>query len=133
MDSRHETREQELLNELIEGINIYILDNLDEIIIRDKLLNDMKIISRCIYAYANMPVNVDDFISRKNLLSVDVVHLPKLAEEDLTQGRRKQSLADTLARIESVICVSPCEDYFHRQFKVEIQRLINKHAEVWQI
>jgi len=128
MDSRHESLEQEILNELIDGINIYILDNLDEIIVRDKLLDDMKAISKCIYDYAEMPVDVDDFLSKKNFLSIDLVHLPKLNDEAAFKTfATKNDFAKIVEDIDTVICVRNTEDYYTRKFKDDMQRLLSKY------
>ena len=127
MDSRHESLEQEILNELIESINIYILDNLDEIIVRDRLLEDMKDISRCIYNYAEMEIDVDEYLSKKNILSIDIVHLPKLNGETSRIFARKNDFAKIVADISSVVCVNNTEDYYYRMFKDEIHRLLRKY------
>lgn len=134
MDSRHEIIEEEMLNELIDGINIYILDNLDEIIVRERLINDMKTISRYIYEYAHMKVNVDDFLSKKNFLSIDIVHLPKVNGESVYRPvNSRNDFSKIVENINSVICVNCMEDYYSRRFKDDMQRLISKYKSLSKV
>ena len=128
MDSRHESHELEILNELIDSINIYILDNLDEIVIRDKLLLHMRDISKYIYDYAHIQIDVNEFISKKNLLSIDIVHLPKLPEEALFPHNGNGKFHKMLEEIHSIVDVNASEDYYVRKFKDELQRLLRKYS-----
>ena len=128
MDSRHESEEQEILNELIDSINIYILDNLDEILVRESLLEDIKSVSRSIYAYAQISIDVEDYLSKKNFLSIDVVCLPKINDAAiLKNGANTVSFSKVFEDLHAMTCSGTSEDYFRRNFKSDIQRLLNKH------
>lgn len=85
MDPRHESFKQGLLNHIINTINLYIRDNTDAIVQSPFLLNAVRGICKRIYAYLGVPVDVDEIISRQNLLSIDVVMLP--AVEDPEAGK----------------------------------------------
>lgn len=80
MDSRHESLEQETLNELIDLINVYLRDNIDDVLTDERLNHDIREVAQYIYEYARYPINLGSMLSRKNLLSIDVVPLPKIDE-----------------------------------------------------
>lgn len=80
MDSRHESFEQETMNQCIELMNDYICKNTDELASKESLREDMRIISQYIYHFSHLPVDVDAVFSKKNLLSVDIISLPLIEE-----------------------------------------------------
>jgi hypothetical protein len=100
VDSRHESLDQEVLNHLICCINNYVKNNLDEIVVNDHLLNEMKIISQYIYGYVQMPLDLEHLFSKKNFLSIDIVFLPLIDE---VNNENQHNLRMLIANISSTI------------------------------
>ncbi len=82
MDARHEPFQQEILNQLITTINIYIKNNTDKLVITATLHKAIKDICRHIYLYSKRDVDVDGILSKHNLLSIDVVFFPLVVVEN---------------------------------------------------
>jgi len=101
MDSRHQSIEQELLNNLVYTINHYIVDNIDDFIEQDDLQAEFKEISFHIYAYAKQWVDIEGIFSKKNLLSIDTVLLPEVDEEFI--GCANGDFAQVVKDIEDII------------------------------
>lgn len=76
MDPRHQSFKQGLLNELIGLINDYMHDHVDQLVQNEVLLIYLREICRLIYSYLDLKVDVEGILSRKNLLSIDMVLLP---------------------------------------------------------
>lgn len=99
MDPRHESRELEILNEIIHFINHYIQQHAEEILAREKLRNDIKKIAKIIYHYAHKWIDVEGVFSNRNFLSIDVVLLPAITDVFISQSH----FTEIVKNIESVI------------------------------
>src|SRR5262245_46088474 len=80
MDSRHELFIQELLNQLITTINQYIIEKTDDLLIHQVAIDEIKEIAFSIFNYLPMDVDVEGILTKKNLLSIDIVAFPHIDE-----------------------------------------------------
>lgn len=80
MDARHETFQQEILNQVISTINQYIKNNTDDLLLDNILQDQIKEISKHIYLYSKIAVDVEGILSKHNLLSIDVVLFPLILD-----------------------------------------------------
>jgi hypothetical protein len=76
MDPRHESFAQALFNKIIDCINQYIQENMEVVIEDNSLRDDIAHIAKNIYQYAEIWVDVDNILSKKNFLSTDRISLP---------------------------------------------------------
>jgi hypothetical protein len=113
MDSRHEAHEQEILNSIINFINRYIQENIEEIIKKDHLRHNIKIIATAIYEYAQMWIDVEGVLSNKNFLSVDVVLLPPLHDSYVPQAK----FSEVIENINSVLQNDRSDGNFYQGIK----------------
>ena len=80
MDPRHEPIKQEILNQLIAAINLYLKENTDTFLQNSVLQQQLKKICQAIYACLKVPLQIEEIFSAKNLLSIDVVYLPEIRD-----------------------------------------------------
>lgn len=120
MDPRHESLSQEMLNQFIHLMNNYVRQNTDEVVTHDRLREDMKRMALYIYDYAHMRVDVEAMLSKKNLLSVDIVPLPSVNE--LTT--REKDFATVLRVLEKMLAKSRRESPFYSK----AQEILAVHA-----
>lgn len=85
MDSRHESFKEALLNKIITLINVYIQNHTDQYIENTLLQTQIHRICQQIYQYLGMQVDVSGVLSKHNLLSVDVVLFPLIADTESNQ------------------------------------------------
>lgn len=97
MDPRHESRAQEILNQIIELINQLLRETPADVISNP----DIKTIAHLIYDYAQMKVDVDDTLAKHNLLSVDMVLLPHI--EELITNVSIKPFSQFFASVETVL------------------------------
>lgn len=123
MDPRHQSIAQETLNELVDLINKYVRDSTDEVLAKQELHNDMRKISKYIYQYADMKVDVDGILSTKNILSIDTVLLPNL---DKVLIQDKNSFMQVVDYIQSVL-IDLDNSNRSPHFAAEVSKILNKY------
>lgn len=129
MDSRHESIDQEILNRFIAFINQFISANIDEILIKEWLANDIKRISSAIYAYAHMDVDVVDIIAKENFLSLDMIVLPSVDDATLCSIERKNSdFVHLLGEIHTIATKRNNVDMGEHQFYAEMQKILASYS-----
>jgi len=125
MDSRHITLAQQISNEIIKFINRYVQDNTDDILLQHDLVEDIKDISKCLYEYADMTVDVENIFSKKNMLSIDTVFLPYIEEGN---SYKQQNTMDYVEFIEHVKShVSDRESEGNDEFYDQIFKILSRY------
>ncbi|MBX3708785.1 MAG: hypothetical protein KIT56_08605 [Gammaproteobacteria bacterium] len=103
MDPRHESFQEELLNQLITIINCYLKNNIDTIVVNQRLQDQIKNICNKIYPYLGLKVDVDGILSKHNLLSIDVVFFPKVTDPEANKIFREDAFLTLIDEIYSII------------------------------
>jgi len=103
MDSRHESYKQEVLNQLISVINAYIKDNTDNVVVDYVVQTQIKEICKSIYQYVGAEIDIDGILSKKNLLSIDVVLLPMVADPEATVVLTQSDFAKVVEKIKLIL------------------------------
>ncbi len=89
MDARHESLEQEAVNDMIHFINDYLCDHTDEILLDEPMRDEMKHLVTYLYEAVHQSVRVDDIFSKKNILSFDRILLPTMDEMVIARNGRR--------------------------------------------
>jgi hypothetical protein len=121
MDARHITLAQQISNEIIQFINRYVQDNTDDILSQHDLLEDLKEISKCLYEYADMTVDVESIFSKRNILSIDTVFLPHIEEGNLYKQRNTVDYMEFIEHVKSHVSDRESEgndDFYDHVFKI---------------
>lgn len=126
MDSRHESLEQEILNELIDLINGYVRDNLDDVLTDERLNQDIKKVAQYVYDYARLYIDLDSMLSKKNLLSIDVVPFPKIEELIIPDIEIKHDFAAMIDGIKSVVIDHYPEPVCDQQFHSCVREIVSR-------
>lgn len=125
MDPRHESLEQELLNDLINLLNQYIQEQTDELLEKPELCKELKEIADYIYSHVKLNVEVDEIFSKKNFLSIDIVPLPFLGEEMLMQAHSPKD-PQKIIKATQTIMANYADSYLHDAHH-EINNILRKY------
>lgn len=87
MDPRHVSLEIHLFNQIISFINTYREEHLDEMMLDEKLLAEIKNICTLIYSCVHLWRDMNTLLSKKNLLSIDTVPLTLISTEAVIDQR----------------------------------------------
>jgi len=127
MDTRYESKEQILLNELIGLANRYGVLELDAC---PQLLKLMQALLEKVYRYAEMDVDVSALLAKHNRLSVDVLLLPMIDELFINQARQDE-YQTLLTHLAEILQQYTLDDAFSVGFLVEIKQLLNNDLSIF--
>ena len=127
MDPRHETLAQEISNELIISMNKYIQENLDEVLLDQELCENMQLIGQLLYFHADMQIDIEQIISKKNFLSLYTVFLPLIEQTPLLT---KKSLIDLSQLLDQIALIAESNlESDNAEFYENILKCLSRHKQ----
>ncbi len=125
MDPRHESLEREILNQLIMIVNRYIEENIDDLLNDEIIQREIKTICKMIYGFVGMNIDVDGFLSKHNLLSIDVVLFPLLANVAESRFHSSEKFPDLIAHLKMLIDEHEEMDELNENIERILERVTN--------
>jgi|GEM_PF-5346697 hypothetical protein len=119
MDSRHESFKEGLLNHLINVINGFVQANTDSILANELLCGKISDICERIYEYLGVNIDIEDILSKHNLLSIDVVLFPTIADPEAGKILRETDFRNLISEIRLITQIndslSPSDDLLRKE------------------
>lgn len=103
MDPRHEPLKEAFLNHLITTINFYIQQHLNDLVNHPDVIHEIDCIAREIYRYLGIKVDVEAILSRHNLLSIDVVLFPSVADTEANKILTDEAFKKLVSEIKLIL------------------------------
>ena len=116
MDPRHESKEQLIINKIITLVNQFLMQQSTLLYTNFSIFQIIRDLTMHLYHFAELSIDVDSVLAKRNLLSLDAVLFPTITELTLSDEKKQQFLE---------LCQS-IQNLSNKNENVDLSQFINK-------
>ena len=116
MDPRHESKEQLIINKIITLVNQFLMQQSTLLYTNFSIFQIIRDLTMHLYHFAELSIDVDSVLAKRNLLSLDAVLFPTITELTLSDEKKLQFLE---------LCQS-IQNLSNKNENVDLSQFINK-------